>query len=109
MSTRMAEMMAYTAEELQAVLDDPKSEIRDLLAAKAIKRAMRAEDAHADMSLLMDRTEGKVAQELNVRAQAAPSLTDAQLAGIAAGTLDPATLVDLGPRVLPPPASGDDW
>lgn len=74
----MMEMMAYTAEELDAVIKNPKSEVRDLIAAKALKRSMKDDDAHADLSTVLDRTEGKVAQDFNVRA--APTLTPEQVA-----------------------------
>ena len=100
-STRMAEMMTWTRAELEALRNDDEAEVRDHLAARALLRAMKQDDANADMNTVLDRTEGKVVQELNVRAGVAPTLTDEQLAGIAAGTLDPASLVDLGPRVEP--------
>ena len=97
----MAEMMTWTRAELEALRNDDEAEVRDHLAARALLRAMKQDDANADMNTVLDRTEGKVVQELNVRAGVAPTLTDEQLAGIAAGTLDPASLVDLGPRVEP--------
>ena len=74
----MMEMMTWSEPEIDALLADPKAEIRDKLAAKAIKRAMKNDDANADMNTLLDRTEGKVAQDFNVRA--APTMTPEQVA-----------------------------
>ena len=115
-STRMQELMTLSLNELDAILLDPTREVRDHLAAKAIKRAMKNDDANADLNTVMDRTEGKVSQDITVRAGQAPTLTDAQLAGIANGTLDPASLTDMGPRInearqlpSPGPAAGEDW
>ena len=110
----MSEMMTLSLNELDAILLDPTREVRDHLAAKAIKRAMKNDDANADLNTVMDRTEGKVSQDITVRAGQAPTLTDAQLAGIANGTLDPASLTDMGPRInearqLPGPGGSEDW
>ncbi len=103
-STRAMEMMTWKRADLEALCQDPDAEARDHIAAKMLLRAMKNDDANADTNTVLDRTEGKVAQELNVRAGVAPTLTDEQLAGIAAGTLDPASLADLGPRVDKPDA-----
>ena len=77
-STRMAEMMSWTRAELEALKADDTAEARDHLAARAILRAMKNDDANADMNTLLDRTEGKVAQDFNVRA--APTITPEQAA-----------------------------
>ncbi len=77
-STRMAEMMSWTRAEVEALKADDTAEVRDHLAARAILRAMKNDDANADMNTLLDRTEGKVAQDFNVRAT--PTMTPEQVA-----------------------------
>ncbi len=74
----MAEMRDWTVEELDKLLADKTATVRDHMAAKAIKRSMRDEDGNQDLNTVMDRTEGKVAQDFNVRA--APTLTPEQVA-----------------------------
>lgn len=74
----MMEMLTWTRAELEALKADDQAEARDHLAARAILRAMKNDDANADMNTLLDRTEGKVAQDFNVRA--APTMTPEQVA-----------------------------
>ena len=77
-STRMLEMLGWSRKQLEAVCADDDAEARDHVAAKCILRSMKADDANADVNTLMDRTEGKVAQDFNVRA--VPTLTPEQVA-----------------------------
>jgi len=77
-STRVMEMLTWPRADLLALMADDQAEVRDHLAARSILRAMKPDDANADMNTMYDRTEGKVAQDFNVRA--APTLTPEQVA-----------------------------
>lgn len=85
-STRMMEMMELPADALDKILSDKTRDIRDHLAARALKRALREDEGNADLGTVLERTEGKAEQgivfrSVNVMAQ----LTDEQLAQIATG------------------------
>lgn len=73
-STRIMEMMGMPISELDKVLADKTRDARDHLAARAIKRALRDEDGHSDLREVLDRTEGPVDRNINVRAMQAPDV-----------------------------------
>ena len=75
-----------------------------LLTAVLIAPIAYAQDSTPIVAAIKTRLEAaelnlKARRELNDGVNLFMQMTDEQVAGIAAGTLDPATLIDLGPRV----------